>query len=221
MYQQMFGVFCLTIQCVYQSLLLSASVCADTFAAAISYGAQKIAVPKISTILLSTVTAVVLTASTAAGRITAPAISPAAAKWLCFALLLAIGSLRLFDSALKSWIRRSAGRGEVKFTAFRLHFLLEIYADPQMADMDAGGELSPKEALLMALVLSLDGLAAGFGAGAGGVNLPLTGIFSLILGFTAVIFGTKMGKAATRHTKHDLSPIGGALMIALAISSLI
>ena len=206
---------------ICEALLLSVSVCADTFAAAVSYGARQIKVPLSSSIVLSAVSGGVLAASAAVGTVIAPVFTPQAAKCVSFVMLFIIGCVRVFDSALKSWIRRSAGGRKVKFSAFRLNFLLEIYADPEMADVDAGGVLSPKESFFMALALSLDGLAAGFGAGAGGANLPLTALFSVALGFLMVRLGARVGAAAARKLSFDLSPAGGVMLIVLAFLKLL
>jgi hypothetical protein len=88
-----------------------------------------------------------LTASVALGRLVSPVFPPGAARLVCFIVLFLIGTARVFDAALKVWIRcGSAANRRMKFKAMGLHFLLEIYADPEIADLDDGGSLSPREA---------------------------------------------------------------------------
>ena len=204
---------------ILEAALLALSVCGDTFVSAVTYGARRIRIPLLSGLILAGVGSAVLACSAWVGT----ALRGEAARYVSFAVLLCLGGARLCDSALKGWIRRRQGHGAVKFTAFRLHFLLEVYADPELADLDSGGVLSAKEALLLGAVLSLDGAAAGFGAGAGAAaaSVLLAAGLSLALSLGAIFAGEAVGKLTAEKAGIDLSPAGGALLVLLAFMKLL
>jgi putative sporulation protein YtaF len=174
-----------------------------------------------SAVVVTGVCTVVLTVSVAVGGIVSPYLTRGVASGLSFAILTAIGLVRLFDCALKSWIRGSGTRNRrVKWRALGVHFLLEVYADPKLADLDDGGSLSPREAALLACALSLDGVAAGFGAGAASMPPVAVAILSAAFCALAIAAGQKLGGIIAQRTTTDISPIGGALLILLAILKL-
>jgi len=199
-----------------EALLLSAAVSLDAFAASFAYGASRIRVPLFSAGVLSALCSLLLAVSLLAGNILRPLLPEAFTRAVCFSILFIIGILKLFDSSLKACIRRSGGiRKNIRFSISRLRFILNVYADPEEADRDASRTLSPAEAASLAVALSLDGLAAGFGAGLADINLPLTLILSLFMGLFAVICGGWLGNRTAETL--DLSWLGGALLILLAL----
>ncbi len=62
------------------------------------------------------------------------------------------------------------------FRALHFQFFLSVYADPCKADADASKSLSVPESVCLALAMSLDGVAAGFGAALGNLN-PVAVLF--------------------------------------------
>ncbi|MFR7949564.1 MAG: manganese efflux pump [Acutalibacteraceae bacterium] len=103
---------------------------------------------------------------------------------------------------------------------FSLKFILDVYADPEKADRDGSRVLSPAEAASLAVALSLDGLAVGFGAALMQVNVLIVMLFSLAVGMLAVRLGGKIGNRAAQKLSFDLSWFSGALLIVLAILKL-
>ena len=190
----------------------------DAFAASFSYGTARIAVPRASLLAVSAICASTLALSHLLGGILAPFLPEGVTHWLSVLILAAMGLCKLFDSSLKRWIRkRQGGKREIRFSALRLHFILQIYADPQEADADDSRVLSPREAAALAAALSLDGLAAGFGSGLAGGGAIL--IFMLAFAATAgaVAGGCRLGRRVARRTEKDLSWAGGALLLLLAL----
>jgi len=75
------------------------------------------------------------------------------------------------DSFTKAIIRKNTNLNKkIKFSFFNINFILTLYADPEKADVDFSKTLSPKESVALAISLSFDGLAVGFGAVMGNVN---------------------------------------------------
>jgi putative sporulation protein YtaF len=211
----------ITLSALSEIFVLVTALSIDTFIAFIACGGRGIKVPVSSMLIASGICSGVITASILVGSLLTPAISQGIAKGICFTILLVIGIVRIFDSSLKAWIRRSNNMNRaVRFTLFKLHFLLQIYADPEMADLDAEGKLSGKEAAVLAFALSFDGLAAGFGAGAGSTDPILTAALSFCLGMAAAALGVFIGRKIAKRSPVDLSPLSGALFIILAFMKL-
>lgn len=206
------------LRAVLPALLLALASSVDAFAASFSYGTARIAVPRASQLAVSAICASTLALSHLLGGILAPFLPEGITHWLSVLILAALGLCKLFDSSLKCWIRkRQGGKREIRFSALRLHFILQIYADPQEADADDSRVLSPREAAALAAALSLDGLAAGFGSGLAGGGAIL--IFMLAFAATAgaVAGGCRLGRRVARRTEKDLSWAGGALLLLLAL----
>jgi len=142
---------------------------------------------------------------------------PAVAAWIGFSILFVLGVTKLFDSFIKRMIKSGKLFSKIKFKLFSLNFILHVYAEPEQADIDASRILSPKEAVYLAVALSLDGLSVGFGAGLSGANPVLVVGLSLIFGFLAVIFGALLGRRFAEKFSLDLSWFSGALLIILAV----
>lgn len=156
-------------------LLLVTAVSADAFAASFAYGVGRIRIPFSSVTVITVVSAGMLLFSLLLGGVVRPFLPPGPAEGISFGTLCLLGIIKLFDSTLKAFFRRhTTFRREWKVAGFELRFILNVYANPEEADSDRSHTLSPREAAPLAAALSLDGLAAGFGAGLTEINYPLT-----------------------------------------------
>lgn len=204
-----------------ESAILVIALTIDTFIAFTAYGCRKIRVPAASVIVVSAICTAILIVAALLGAVLAPLVPEALARGVCFAVLLLMGIARVFDSALKAWIRRGKSlKKRMRFSLSSLHFLLEVYADPETADLDDGGTLSPREATLLAAALSFDGIAAGFGVGAAGSSILLCAVMSLVLGLLAIVGGLRLGRMIADRSGLDISPLSGILLIILAFLKL-
>ncbi len=147
--------------------------------------------------------------------------SPQTATWLCVILLGALGLLKLFDSALKSLIRRRGDfEKQIRFSFSELRFILRIYADPAEADRDHSRSLSPGEAVFLAIALSFDSLAVGLGAGLTHPNPLLVVLLSFLVGCLAIGGGCYLGKKISQGHMIDLGWLSGLLLLSLALFKL-
>jgi len=205
-----------------QALILAAAISADALVASFAYGSQKIRIPARSLCIISLICSGVLGLTLLLGARIGDWIDDQLAATLSFAILFGLGILRIFDSGLKNWIRRrgEAG-GEIKFSAFNLKFILQVYADPKVADVDGSRTLSPFEATVLALALSLDGIAVGLGAGLMGAGALLTVGVTFLLTVTAVALGCRLGGRLAGRFTADISWVSGGLLILLAALQLL
>ena len=102
------------------------------------------------------------------------------------------------------------------FKVFDFKFVLQIYADEIKADYDNSKLLSAKEAFYLAIALSLDSLAVGFGSGLGYVNYAQVIILCFLVGIVCLRLGSQLGRHFANIMNVNLSWLSGVLLIILA-----
>lgn len=204
-----------------ESILISISLSTDAFVASFAYGTNKIRISILSTIIISTVCSLMLGISLYFGFVISNIVPQYITKRFCFILLIIIGIIRLFDSYIKNYIRKDSNiHKKISFSLFHLNFILNIYADPEKADIDKSLTLSPYESAFLAFALSIDSLAVGISAAIGDINYIMVIITTFVSSVLAVHFGYIIGKKVSKDLKFDLSWLSGILLILLAFLKL-
>lgn len=204
-----------------QLFMLVTALSLDAFAASFVYGADNVKIPAASVAILTSLSTGILFVFLFLGKWLGMFISPAATSVLCFLILFLLGMVKLFDSTVKSLIRKSAiGKKKVCFSISNLNFILTVYADPSTANGEDITILSPGEALSLGIALSLDSAAAGFSAGMMILHLPMALVLSLLLNMAAILGGGFLGRALVKKINMDLSWLSGILLLVLAFSKL-
>ena len=112
---------------------------------------------------------------------------------------------------------RLAEQGPYTFSAWDLRFMLSVYADPTRADADRSGDLTVREAALLAAVLSVDGIATGLGAGPGlelaWAAVPVAVLCSLL----AVVAGQCSGHLLRQKASVTPDSLGAALLVLMGL----
>ena len=209
----------------FEAAVLAFSLSVDAFAVAFAYGCKKIRLPALSAHIINMICSGVTGLSFLLGNMLTPFISSRFAVGLSFTILLVIGLTKLMDSITKSIIRRHTNPSdlsrEIKLSLFNFKFILSLYADPESADVDISKSISPKEAVVLAVSVSLDGFAVGFGAALLGFNGWAVVLFCLIANGLALILGSKIGNKAAQHLPFGISWITGVVLIGLAVMQLV
>lgn len=177
-----------------KTLLLVTAVCADSFAAAVSIGADGIRLPLRSSAVISLTGTVMLCASAALAG-TVGAFIPAE-------MCRAVSSILLTVLGIFCITRNYCG---------------EIAEKSPAADSDGSRTLSPREALILSIALSADSAATGISAGLGGVDLPLLAGMTFAAGIVSAETGQRLGRKLRSALKINLSRLCGGLLIILAI----
>lgn len=212
----------LWIYSLFEALLLVTALSLDAFVASVTYGTDKIRVSFVCTCLISAVCSSLLGASLLAGNLLRSVIPSGAASWLSFLVLFGLGCVKLFDGSIKACLKKHRHlHREISFSAFHLRFILGIYADPLEADADHSRTLSPAEAVALAASLSLDGLAAGFGAALANMRCIVVLPLSFLAGVTAVMAGSALGRRLAEKSPVDFPWLGGFIMIGLALTKIL
>ncbi|WP_250675967.1 sporulation membrane protein YtaF [Paraclostridium ghonii] len=200
-----------------ESLILVSSLCIDTFVASVAYGTDRIKIPFYSNIVINLVCSSFLGISLTLGGLLKDFLSPSTASILSFVLLLSLGFFRLFESFFKTYVQSFSNAGApLTFKAFDFKFVLEIYANETKADYDKSKTLTLKEAIYLAVALSLDSLAVGFGSSLVSINYLQVLILSFIVGTCCLFIGVHIGKKFIEKVDLNLSWLSGLMLIILA-----
>ena len=207
---------------IFEAFLIASSLSLDAFVAGFAYGANKIKIDFLSIQIINIICSAMTGLSFLFGNIVKNYIPPVIASVICFTVLFLLGLTKLLDGFTKSLIKKHTNISrEIKFSLFNFNFILKLYAVPEDSDADSSKNISPAEAASIAIALSLDGLAVGFGAALGGANGLAVLLFSLVTNMLAVIFGRYIGEKAATKFKFNLSWLGGIVLIILAFTKLV
>ena len=202
---------------IFEAAVFATMLALDAMAAGFAYGANKTKIPMASAMIITAVCAGMLTLALVLGSLLRPIMPYEAAKWLAFALLFGMGLVKLFDGITKSIIRRFTIEKQFSGSFFSLKFMLTVYADPQAADIDASQSISSAEAAMLAVSLSLDGMAVGLGAALAGLNgVALVG-WTLFLTYGLLVAGCGIGRRIALHSRLNLAWVGGVVLMGLAV----
>ena len=204
-----------------ESLLLVLSVCIDAFVASIAYGTNKIKIPFSSVIIISFVGSIILGISLFLGGFILEFLPGNLPIILSFSILMILGIYSLFEGLLKNYIQKKAESDKpLTFKIFDINFVLQVYADETKADCDHSHNLTAKESFYLALALSFDSLAVGFGSSLVGGNYIVTIVLCFLIGIISIIAGVGIGKKLVQSSNLNLSWLSGLILMVLAITKL-
>jgi len=207
---------------IIEAAVLASSLSIDAFTAGFAYGSKKIRIPMSSVQIINLICGLITGLALLLGASLKAHIPEGLAAGIAFAVLLIIGLIKLLDGIVKAIILKYSKLDKsIQFSLFSLQFILRLYADPQAADADESTHISPGEAATLAVSLSLDGLAVGFGAALAGVNPWALLGWSFVTNMLAIILGRKVGHSLAKKLPFNISWLGGLILIGLAFSQLI
>lgn len=206
---------------ILEAAALASALSIDTFAASFAYGSNKIKIPLSSIQIISLICSAMLGLSLLAGAYVSRFIPGWLTNTICFSILFLLGMTKLLDSFTKSIIRKyNSVRKQIRFSMFNFRFVLSLYADPEAADQDHSKTISPAESASLAVALSLDGIAVGFGAALGNVNVLAVVLCSLVANALAALLGVYLGGKTVEKIPFNLSWVSGAILILMAFAKL-
>jgi len=197
---------------------VAVSVSIDALAVSFAYGCKKIYIPLLSLVLINVICTAVIGLSFFFGTVLVSFIPQSTSAWVSFIILFLLGLTKLFDSITKSIIRKYAQfKREIKLSIFSFKLVMHLYADPEAADVDISKCISPKEATVLAISLSLDGFAVGLSAAFIGIGGLVLVAFTLTSGFVALALGSWLGQKAADTVRFNISWVAGVMLIGLAV----
>ena len=207
---------------IFQAFFLVLALSLDTFTAGVALGTQKIMVPFRSVLAISLTCSASLWLAISLGGWIGNWISPRTGAVIGCVILVIMGSVRLFDGVIKELLRRCCENKEgMVFYRKNLKIFLQVCVDSAQADFNRSQSLSVPEAISLAAALSVDGLAAGVGAGILDVSHWLIFLIAMLINLFAVHLGCRTGIRFSRKHEQDISWVAGVLLIVLGLIKLI
>jgi len=171
-------------------------------------------------IVINIITLLLLTTGIIIAHILEGFLPTAVVYGLSFLILFFLGLTKIFEGAIKSLIKRHEGNPKFSFSLFNFGFVLQVFAQPELADSDASKELSVAESVPLAFALGFDGLSVGLSVGLMALNIPLLLTMSFIIGMVCVALGSSLGRKASQKISFDFSILSGLILILIAIWNL-
>lgn len=203
-----------------ENLLLVLALSLDAFVASIAYGTNRIRIPFSSVLIISLLCSSSLGISLLLGSQIKKILPENIGLVISFIILILLGIYYLFESIVKSYLKDKSGE-KIKVKLFDVWLFVDIYVDGTKADLNLSKSLDPKEALYLAMALSLDSLAVGFASSLSNVNYLSVIVLSIVIGMISIWSGINLGKKLVEKVDINLSWLSGILLIILAVLKLI
>ena len=207
---------------ILSSLVLVTALGIDALVCSFGYGVNRIKIPFKSVLVINIICSSLLAFGILFGSSIGSFLPESTAHAISFTILVMLGLTKIFDSALKQLIRRHNGFNKnFNFSFLSLGFILQVFANPEKADIDESKSLTPKEALPLSIALGIDGISVGLGLGLAAVNgLFIVGL-SLVSDAAMVMLGAFLGNKVAKRLNFDLSWLSGTILIVIAIINLL
>ena len=224
---------------LYVSLaMLSIAVSLDSCGVGITYGLRKIKIPLTSVFILALCSGSVILIAMILGDYLKPYIPEAFTHYIGAFILIMLGLWIFIQFLLQSTAQephalvmdKSKANQEVNQISAstvlqvklkKLGFVIQILRMPQKADIDQSGTISPSEALMLGIALSLDAFGAGLGASLLSLPIALTTITIMACSAGFVGIGLWLGRKLSHlRLMRYLSGLPGILLIIIGILKL-
>ncbi|MEG1003989.1 sporulation membrane protein YtaF [Clostridium sp.] len=204
-----------------EAIILVFSLVIDSFVASIAYGADKIKIPNIYIIIMNIISAGILATSLFLGNYLEGVLPSYLPKIISFSIFLTLGIYKLFEGFFKRFMNKFSNTTKpLTFKLFDFKFALEVYLDEKKADFDKSKNISLKESIYLALALSIDSLAVGFGASFINVNSLFMIITCFLFGIISIKLGSFIGKKIVPSSNNNLSWVSGLCLLLIAFLKL-
>jgi len=207
---------------IFSALFLGLAANLDNLGVGISYGVQKIRVPFLSNFCIALLSGLVVAISVLTGHFLSRSI--AVAGEIGALMIIAIG---IWVMVHKTSTRNSLPVAIPVMMTFSipikaLSCIVQITKEPSVADFDANGFISTKEAMVLGLTLSFNCIATGVGAGLTGMDPLSSGVSVFIFSMISISSGYLIGwKTASDRFEHLSQVISGAVLILIGIYELL
>lgn len=196
---------------LFEPVLLSISANLDTFTMAMSYGMKKIRLRIFSILLIALITTAGTFVSMVCGAALTQVITVRAASLIGSVLLTGLGVWMVMDyyKTLQK-DKRQKDHAQPSYC--------DILADPVKADKDSSGTLDAKEAVALAIALTINNVGIGIAASVAGIDLFLNTACTFIFTFLSIALGVKVGnRFVSRFLGKYAGLFSGLIVIALGI----
>lgn len=202
--------------------LFLTAVSIDSLTAGLTYGTQRVRIKLPSYFILICVPAVFITAANRVGSYISLFLPESSIPLLSFTLLMLLGCSKLSESLIRLLARKCPSlKRNWGCRIKQLNIIFTVYLSPEDANQEDLQVLTPKEALLLSLALSLDSVLVGMAFTTG--QFPLIALFLLSAVFNLLLFaaGYGFGHLISTVLHVDLSWLSGLFLLLLAVHALV
>lgn len=175
---------------IIPSILLAFSASLDSLIIGIAYGIKNIKIKLGINIIIALIVTLGTFLSMVLGAILSNFIPIYICNYIGAILLILVGLWMTFDYFKEQRNLNPKNNDLIE----SLHYD-EILTNNKTADIDGSGNIELKEAISLALALSINNFALGLGASMSGISIPLTTIFTFIFSIIILIVGLKIGNS--------------------------
>lgn len=211
-------------------LLLAIALSLDSFGAGVTYGLRQIRIPFFSVVVIALCSGFMIVLSMLGGQWLSRWLSPGVADGLGAGIMIGIGLFALWNASRKkveteekvSRLDETSNRRVILLEFRTLGYMVQILKTPTAADMDRSGTISPVEAVMLGLALSLDAFGAGFGAALLGYSPWLTAVMIAGVSSLFLLAGMRAGFRLHRwNWGRTAVYLPGILLMGIGVSRLI
>lgn len=209
---------------VVSLLILALAVSLDSLGVGITYGLRKIKIPLLSIVIISFASAMMILISMQLGVWISLVLSPLIAKWIGSFILIIIGVWAIIQVILSNKSNNNYSKEKkqipkvISIEIKKLGLVIQILKTPIKADIDQSGTISPIEAIVLGVALSLDAFGAGLGAALLGFKPILTAATIAIMSGTFISIGMYLGFIFSRiQWFQKLTIIPGIILILIGL----
>jgi len=196
---------------ILSALLFSLASNLDNVVVGIAYGIKKIRIGIIANIIIAIVTSTGTFLSMSVGVYISKLLPHSVANGLGAAVIIILGVYFVTQSIIKLV-------NNTKSKELALKDITDMIEYAEKSDLDNSGDISMKEALIIAFGLTFNNLGTGVVASITGVSIQLTVISTFILSILTIIFGEAVGNQVLGKFLGKYAPLfSGILLIILGI----
>jgi putative sporulation protein YtaF len=196
---------------IFSALLFSLSSNLDNIVIGIAYGIKKIKIGIFANIIIAAITSATTFLSMSVGMYISKFLPHSVANVSGAVIIIILGTYFSIQSIIKLTKNIRAKELSLKDITDMIEYVTK-------SDLDNSGDISIKEASVVALGLSFNNLGTGVAASITGVSIHFTVIATFILSIITIVFGEAVGNHMLGKFLGRYAPlISGILLIILGI----
>lgn len=203
---------------MFSAIAIALSLCMDSFTTSLSYGVSKIKVPLLSSTIISLISTIVLFISLSTAGLLKPYFDSNILTIIGSMFLITIGVINLWKESLKHYLTiQKEQTKKLQFKFLQVNFMMELFLDDRKADVDHSNTLSIKEAIFLAVALSIDSLSVGFSIGMSHIPAIPTLLFTFLFNMLFFIIIPLIGNHLDFIEKKHVFWLNGMILILIGI----
>lgn len=204
---------------IISSILLAFSSSLDSLIIGLTYGIKKIQIKFFINIIIALIVTLGTFLSMLLGSILGNFIPIYVCDYIGAGLLITVGLWMTFNCYIEITCSK-VNKEEYSVCSNKNNNELieslnydDILKNNKTADIDGSGNIELKEAISLALALSINNFALGIGGSMSGISIPLTTIFTFIFSVFILIIGLKIGNSFLSKIFGKYSDLLSAIII--------